>query len=62
MLAVTKMKYLKRIEGVTRRDKIRNEFFREKLKILPIMVSKMEHEQLRLLEHGLRLEDSSIRS
>lgn len=48
------MRFLRKIQGKTRRDRIRNEVFREQLKIIPIQTT-IEQSQIRWLGHIQRM-------
>ena len=50
------MKYLRRIKGVTRRDRVRNEVVRQELKVEPIL--KKIYKQLKWFGHLMRMNDS----
>ncbi|CAH1112040.1 unnamed protein product [Psylliodes chrysocephalus] len=50
------MKYLRAILGITRSDKIRNEYIRAELEIEPL-VKSIEINQLRLFGHLIRMQN-----
>ena len=51
------MKYLRRIKGITRRDRVRNEVVRQELKVEPIL-KKIYKQQLKWYGHLMRMNDS----
>ena len=51
------MKYLRRVKGITRRDRIRNEAVREELKIEPILET-IENNKLKWFGHLIRMPDN----
>jgi uncharacterized protein YukE len=55
----TEMRFLRRIEGKTRKDKIRNQIFRENLNIVPVETT-IEQGQLRWLGHVIRRDENRL--
>jgi Reverse transcriptase (RNA-dependent DNA polymerase)/Endonuclease-reverse transcriptase len=53
-LQATEMKYLRRVKGITRRDRVRNEAVREELNVEPIM-TKIKIQQLKWFGHLTRM-------
>lgn len=53
-LQAVEMKYLRRVKGITRRDRIRNEAVRNELKIEPIL-ERVEKQQLSWFGHLVRM-------
>ena len=56
-LLTFEMSCLRRIEGVTRRDRIRNEEIRTRLKVQANIVTKVQHKRLRYFGHVIRMKD-----
>ena len=56
-IQAAEMKYLRRVKGITRRDRIRNELVRDELKVEPILKT-VERRQLGWFGHLARMEDS----
>ena len=52
-IQATKMKYLRKIKGIARRDRVRNEVVRQKLKVEPIL-KKIYKQQLKWFDHFMR--------
>lgn len=55
-LTTMEMKYLRRVEGISKMDRIRNETIRGQLKIKPLK-KKIEEKQLQWLGHMLRMKE-----
>nr|CAH7752129.1 unnamed protein product [Callosobruchus chinensis] len=51
------MKYLRKVKGVTRMDRIRNEAVRQELKVQPL-IDHIESKQLRWWGHLQRIEEN----
>ncbi|XP_066901204.1 uncharacterized protein [Halyomorpha halys] len=58
-ITAAEMRFLRRILGKTRRDRIRNERIREELQI-PSVKSVIEHRQLRWYGHVCRMEEDRV--
>ena len=55
-IQAVEMKYLRKVKGITRRDRVRNEQVREELNIEPI-ISTIEKQQMKWLGHLHRMTD-----
>ena len=55
-ITAVEMRYLRRVKGVTRKDRIRNEHIREELEIIPIL-DFIEQKQLGWWGHLIRLKE-----
>ncbi|KAK4873823.1 hypothetical protein RN001_013183 [Aquatica leii] len=53
------MRYLRKIKGITRLDRVRNENITEQLKVKPIL-TLVEERQLGWMGHLLRMDDNRI--
>ena len=51
------MNYLRRIKGITRRDRVRNEMMKQELKVEP-MLKKIHKQQLKWFEQLMRVDNS----
>ena len=56
-LQAAEMKYLRRVKGITRRDRVRNELVRSELKVEPLM-TRIKRQQLRWFGHLLRMDEN----
>ena len=56
-IQAAEMKYLRRIKGIARRDRVRNEVMRQELKVEPIL-KKIRKHQLKWLGHLMRMNTS----
>ena len=54
------MKYLRRIKGITRRDRVRNEVTRQELKVEPIL-KKVHKQQLKWFGRLMRINSRPIK-
>ena len=57
IIQATEVKYLRRIKGITRRDRVRNEVVRQELKVEPIL-KKIHKQQLKWFSHLMTINNS----